>query len=58
MKHLQSLLEAEVLQQELLPLSARLVDLGLDAYLAGYHVAAEHLFHLAERMMEEPRGLR
>ena len=57
MTHLERLLETEKSDDEALPLPARLVDLGLDAYVAGYQVAAEHLFYLAEQMMMEPERL-
>lgn len=54
MSHLERLMETETTEGESLPLPARLVDLGLDAYLAGYQVAAEHLFYLAEQIMQQP----
>lgn len=57
MTHLESLLQTERSEEALLPLPARLVDLGLDAYLAGYQIAAEHLFYLAEQIMQEPKPL-
>lgn len=57
MKNLESLLETEMTEQISLPLAARFVDLGLDAYMAGYRVAAEQLFHMAEQMMEIPSEL-
>lgn len=58
MTHLERLLETERSEEDQLPLAARLVDLGLDAYMAGYPIAAEHLFYLAEQMMIEPEGPR
>lgn len=57
MTHLESLLETEMAEQDPLPLAARFVDLGLDAYMAGYRVAAEQLFYMAEQMMDVPREL-
>lgn len=58
MKHVERLLETENPEQDALKLPERLVDLGLDAYTAGYRIAAEHLFYLAEQMMQDPRDLR
>lgn len=57
MRHVDLLLDAENPVQDALPLSARLIDLGPDAYTAGYRIGAEHLFCLAEQMMEHPRNL-
>lgn len=57
MTHLENLLGTETAGQDALPLAARLVDLGLDAYMAGYRGAAEQLFYMAEQMMDAPSAL-
>lgn len=57
MKRFDHVLNAMQDELELPNLPSRLVDLGLDAYKAGYRVAAEHLFYLAEQMLDHPREL-